>query len=82
MSVKITFCIFQLPAIDHDEPVISQRAYDLIPNMLLAFNAIDDADLRLCRGREERGAVLIFLPGLHQIEHMHDLLSRVDKDNP
>lgn len=82
MNVKITFCIFQLPAIDHDKPVISQRAYDMIPNMLVALNFIDERDLKLGRGKEERGAVLIFLPGLHQIEHMHDLLSQVDKDKP
>lgn len=80
--MKLSFCIFQLPTIDYDEPVISQKAYDLIPNMLLAFNSIDDTDFKLCRSSEERGAVLIFLPGLHQIEYMHDLLHKIDKNNP
>jgi len=72
----------KIPDITENEPGISQEGYNLIPSMIRAFNVIDEKDYEKKRSSNKKGAVLIFLPGLHQIETLHELLEQEDKKDP
>lgn len=50
-------------------------AFNLVPIMIQYFNKIDAEDYKLKRSFTEIGGVLIFLPGLYQIEGLYDLLT-------
>uniref|UniRef100_A0A1B6GC48 Probable ATP-dependent RNA helicase spindle-E n=1 Tax=Cuerna arida TaxID=1464854 RepID=A0A1B6GC48_9HEMI len=72
----------EFPRSNRDEPNISKELYGLIPLMIQAFNRIDEVDYEKKRSNDQKGAVLIFLPGLYQIETLFDLLDLEDRKNP
>lgn len=64
-----------------DNPEIGRKSYLTAVRLIQLFDDIDDAE-NDHRRREPgaRGSVLVFLPGLHEIEEMESCLRIKEKD--
>lgn len=64
-----------------ENPQIGRKSYLTAVRLIQLFDDIDDAENK-DRGREAgaRGSVLVFLPGLHEIEEMESCLRSKEKD--
>ncbi|KAJ4435831.1 hypothetical protein ANN_18450 [Periplaneta americana] len=59
-----------LPEIREDDPGISELAYQIAVNLIKEFDGLEQ------RGNKTRkGAVLVFLPGIYEIEELYNLLN-------
>uniref|UniRef100_A0A3Q3A8T5 ATP-dependent RNA helicase TDRD9 n=1 Tax=Kryptolebias marmoratus TaxID=37003 RepID=A0A3Q3A8T5_KRYMA len=54
------------------DPSISPEMYNLAINLIQSFDEMESRDFR-----SETGSVLVFLPGLHEINHMQDALAKL-----
>ncbi|XP_074516874.1 ATP-dependent RNA helicase TDRD9 isoform X1 [Sebastes fasciatus] len=68
-----------------DDPHISVEMYNLAISLIQSFDEMEGKDPSLSSKTEkkggltssERGSVLVFLPGLHEISYMHEALSKL-----
>ncbi|KAG7200201.1 hypothetical protein KM043_000633 [Ampulex compressa] len=67
-----------LPEICKTEPKITIKMMEFCTRIVIVFDELDmqahDANINAATGDYERHVTLIFLPGIHEIEEMHDLL--------
>ncbi|XP_055087287.1 ATP-dependent RNA helicase TDRD9 [Periophthalmus magnuspinnatus] len=62
-----------------DDPFISVDMYNIAVSLIQSFDEVEGKDCSLGDSREtssERGSVLVFLPGLHEICYMQEALSK------
>lgn len=59
-----------------------KKGYLTAVRLIQLFDSLDDAENK-SKGSEPnaRGSVLVFLPGLHEIEEMESILRSKEKDN-
>ncbi|XP_061824859.2 ATP-dependent RNA helicase TDRD9 [Nerophis lumbriciformis] len=62
-----------------DEPHISAQMYDLAVSLIQSFDKMEGQDSSDDDGARfsERGSVLVFLPGSHEITYMHQALAKL-----
>ncbi|XP_050715032.1 ATP-dependent RNA helicase TDRD9-like [Eriocheir sinensis] len=66
-----------LPTIDPDDPGVSEEMFNLTVEMIKFFDEIEREDRRTSTEPvKKRGAVLVFLPGLVEIEKLMNMLAR------
>ncbi|XP_003705228.2 tudor domain containing 9 protein spindle E isoform X1 [Megachile rotundata] len=69
----------QLPPVSASDPTISNRMLEFSVNLIKILDDIDmkadDANYDPETNTYERHVILVFLPGIHEIEEMHNLLS-------
>ncbi|KAK7595428.1 hypothetical protein V9T40_013253 [Parthenolecanium corni] len=68
--------------LDLENPEIVKKGYLTAVRLIQLFDSLDDAENK-SKGSEPnaRGSVLVFLPGLHEIEEMESILRSKEKDN-
>ena len=65
--------VFQIPEFSKEEPKIADCLYDIIlPTLMNIFNHIDKIDPE--NGQKIIGSVLVFLPGIYEIERAYESL--------
>ncbi|XP_043254813.1 probable ATP-dependent RNA helicase spindle-E isoform X1 [Colletes gigas] len=68
-----------LPEVSATEPNVSKQMMEFCVNLTKVLDDVDanddDADCNLERNVYERHAILVFLPGMDEIEEMHNFLS-------
>lgn len=65
-----------LPEVVSDSPGISTEMYNLAVRLITAFDTLEAGGQQVVELPEERGAVLVFLPGLEEINTIHAMLHR------
>lgn len=70
---------------ESEGPQVHRDAMELAVKLIMQFDEIDHKDFLAKHGRHPtdadhyKHAVLVFLPGIHEIEAMHDLLQEQAK---
>jgi len=78
LIIKILYFFAQLPEISRDKPSFSNHMVKFCANIIHLLDDIDQkskSEDNLCN----RPAVLIFLPGIHEIKELHHVLE-LEKD--
>ncbi|KAM6912257.1 ATP-dependent RNA helicase TDRD9 [Xenentodon cancila] len=63
-----------------DDPNISPDMYNLAVGIIQSFDAMEGKDSRKTESEDrktDRGSVLVFLPGIHEISYMQDALAKL-----
>lgn len=74
----------QVPAMESFDPTISKEAYSLAARLIEEFDKMEVMVLGRFEDRnyaKYRGTVLVFLPGMVEIDDMHDHLVRLERNN-
>lgn len=72
--------VFQIPKFDVDDPQISDLSFDIAVRLIMRLDSIDFETFQIQYGRKPsdqdnyKPAVLVFLPGIHEIEEMFERL--------
>ncbi|XP_044009648.1 probable ATP-dependent RNA helicase spindle-E [Aphidius gifuensis] len=66
--------IAEQPVINYDEPTISPKMYVLCKKLILMLDEADCSSTMNKQDITDRPTVLVFLPGIHEIEEMHSAL--------
>ncbi|KAG9336632.1 hypothetical protein JZ751_002979 [Albula glossodonta] len=75
--------VFEMEAPHADEPYISTEMYNVAVSLIQSFDELESKDQSTrteregCSGLPERGSVLVFLPGLAEIQYMQDALAKL-----
>ncbi|XP_028294843.1 ATP-dependent RNA helicase TDRD9 [Gouania willdenowi] len=67
---------------DSENPHISEEMYDLAISLIQSFDEMEGKDTSKTEAAggvalSQRGSVLVFLPGLHEIHHMQEALTKL-----
>ncbi|XP_059209992.1 ATP-dependent RNA helicase TDRD9 isoform X2 [Centropristis striata] len=73
---------YRVESLHPDDPHISVEMYNLAIALIQSFDEMEGKDSSNTEGKggmtsSERGSVLVFLPGLHEISYMHEALSKL-----
>jgi HrpA-like RNA helicase len=60
----------QLPEVREDEPGITEHGYKIAVTLIKEFDRLEQ------HGNTRKGAVLVFLPGIYEIEELYNQLHR------
>ncbi|XP_061650873.1 ATP-dependent RNA helicase TDRD9 isoform X1 [Phyllopteryx taeniolatus] len=76
------FCPFNLDSVHFDDPYISVEMYDFAICLIESFDKMEgqntsDAEKEGDMNFLERGSVLVFLPGIHEIRYMQEALAKL-----
>lgn len=62
-----------------ERPEITKKAYATAVRLIQAFDYIDEQEKKNKTRAQSKGSVLVFLPGLHEIEEMNTFLEMMKK---
>jgi hypothetical protein len=63
-----------MPILSSEEPAISDEAIEIVTRLITYFDYLDDTARRINGFPYTRGSVLVFLPGLNDINYLDTYL--------
>lgn len=65
---------------EKDNPGINKNGYQTAVRLIEAFDHMDKVENRE-KGTNKMGSVLVFLPGMHEIEEMHRTIEEMTNNS-